>query len=433
MRHKYKMPLIIIAILFVFSITFGVSYSLYFANPIDKKNTSLIETSEVLSVNYLNGRTYDETNLLNGDELVKKISVTNVSDHDTFVTISLMDVEKNCDKLKLKVVDNKNDEVIYEDYISNVDSEVVKTILLEPTNTISYTFTIINEGEDTKFSANLLTYTESYKSELVTFKDVILNNNKVNEGSVSFKGISNTNEGLIKTNDDLGTAYYFRGNVDNNYVSINGIMFRILRINGDDSIRLITENVLDDLSSYNNNTSNDVDFKNRLLMENSNIKTKLDSFISSNLSDYSKHISTTNYCNDVNVSSENDNTIYLNSYSRLFVDDLPSLICSGTLYKANVGIISADEVVLAGAYQDKTNTSYFLYNPNIKNGYWTMSGSKVNESNNTVYSIAVLTNGSLNADKKTSLELGIRPVISLDKNTQVMGSGTSSDPYTIKK
>ena len=45
--------------------------------------------------------------------------------------------------------------------------------------------------------------------------------------------------GLYATNDDDGTSYFYRGAVENNYLSFAGFIWRIVRINGNDSIRLI--------------------------------------------------------------------------------------------------------------------------------------------------------------------------------------------------
>jgi len=45
--------------------------------------------------------------------------------------------------------------------------------------------------------------------------------------------------GVYKTEDDLGTSYYFRGNVTNNYVYFANKYWRIIRINGDGTIRMI--------------------------------------------------------------------------------------------------------------------------------------------------------------------------------------------------
>ena len=57
--------------------------------------------------------------------------------------------------------------------------------------------------------------------------------------------------------DDYGISYYFRGNVQNNFVSFAGMCWRIVRITGDGSIKL----ALYDYSSANcTNTGNDLAF-----------------------------------------------------------------------------------------------------------------------------------------------------------------------------
>ena len=70
------------------------------------------------------------------------------------------------------------------------------------------------------------------------------------------KGTTASDAGLYKTQDDLGDSYYYRGNVTNNYVQfgsyaanseVNGTTYteetlmywRIVRINGDGTIRLV--------------------------------------------------------------------------------------------------------------------------------------------------------------------------------------------------
>ena len=52
--------------------------------------------------------------------------------------------------------------------------------------------------------------------------------------------------------DDYGTSYYFRGAVTNNYVKFANKFWRIIRINGDGSIRMI----YDGTQAYDNGTSN---------------------------------------------------------------------------------------------------------------------------------------------------------------------------------
>ncbi len=46
---------------------------------------------------------------------------------------------------------------------------------------------------------------------------------------------------LSVTEDDYGISYYYRGNVKDNYIDFNGMCWRIVRIEGDGSIKLILE------------------------------------------------------------------------------------------------------------------------------------------------------------------------------------------------
>ena len=75
----------------------------------------------------------------------------------------------------------------------------------------------------------------------------------VNEnGTVKVTNSESTNSYLCSAPDDYGTSYYYRGNVENNWVKFAGYYWRILRVNGDGSIRMIyagDANVIDGLSN----------------------------------------------------------------------------------------------------------------------------------------------------------------------------------------
>ena len=75
----------------------------------------------------------------------------------------------------------------------------------------------------------------------------------VNEdGTVQVTSGESTNGYLCSAPDDYGTSYYYRGNVENNWVKFGGFYWRILRINGDGSIRMIyagDASVIDTLSN----------------------------------------------------------------------------------------------------------------------------------------------------------------------------------------
>lgn len=52
-------------------------------------------------------------------------------------------------------------------------------------------------------------------------------------------------DGMYATTDDYGTTYYYRGAEDDNYVKFNGMLWRIIRIDGNSNIRLIYNDVID--------------------------------------------------------------------------------------------------------------------------------------------------------------------------------------------
>jgi len=59
------------------------------------------------------------------------------------------------------------------------------------------------------------------------------------DGTVNVTRDEITNGYICSAPDDYGTSYYYRGNVKNNYVKFGGYYWRILRVNGDGSIRMI--------------------------------------------------------------------------------------------------------------------------------------------------------------------------------------------------
>ncbi len=59
------------------------------------------------------------------------------------------------------------------------------------------------------------------------------------DGSVSVTGVEATDGYLCKAKDAYGDSYYYRGNVTNNYVLFADKYWRIVRINGDGTVRVI--------------------------------------------------------------------------------------------------------------------------------------------------------------------------------------------------
>ena len=89
----------------------------------------------------------------------------------------------------------------------------------------------------TTTNLSIVYYVVSATSSSYTYKTVTSN--------------KNTTEALLaSTEDDYGMSYYFRGSVKNNYVQFANKCWRIVRINGDSSVKLVLHN--DNTSSASN-------------------------------------------------------------------------------------------------------------------------------------------------------------------------------------
>lgn len=96
--------------------------------------------------------------------------------------------------------------------------------------------------------ANLSCTSEKHEAGTLAY-EILSNNGGANyihgRPSPDVYAVATTNEGIFYSVDNYGLSYYFRGAVDNNWVKFGkdkdnkDIYWRILRINGDQSIRLI--------------------------------------------------------------------------------------------------------------------------------------------------------------------------------------------------
>ena len=299
---------------------------------------------------------------------------------------------------------------------------------------------------------------------------------------------------LFTAEDDYGTSLVFAGDIDNNWVSFAGYYWRIIRINGDGSVRMIysgedTGSVTDanrtgettqiGTSAYNTNYNDnayvgymygtpgsDTYEETHANINDSTIKTVIDNWYQTNLASYSSYISTDQgFCNDRSINNtdevwlENDtklgygtNITAYGPYGRMLQNgnwlstQRPTLKCNQSndyftisdSSKRNhnldypIGLITIDEVVLAGGFGGITsssyNNNYYLYS---NQNYWTMSPCYF-FTNGYASMFIISTSGTLSGFYSSSSLVGIRPVINLDANVTLSGSGTSTDPYIVE-
>jgi len=285
--------------------------------------------------------------------------------------------------------------------------------------------------------------------------------------------------GLYKTQDDDGDTYYFRGSVENNYVKFTNKWWRIIRINGDGSIRLIYdgtsahangEKTADSIAvasqTFNANRDDNmyVGFKYTSgqvhgLGTKSNALTQLETWYQNNLASYASKIDTNaGFCGDRTPSTSSTEinnqggtgttyTIY-GAYIRLYTNKIPTLTCANAsdLYtvsssiKGNksltypIGLITGDEVSMAGGAWGNNNYGYYLYNGQK---YWTMSPSYYDSYYDGIPCVFYMhSNGYLYNDGVHSMYNGLRPVINLKANTTFTFTGagikgTMTNPYIV--
>ena len=255
--------------------------------------------------------------------------------------------------------------------------------------------------------------------------------------------------------DDYGEVYYFAGNPTDNWVKWAGFYWRIIRINGDGSLRLIYQgtsantigtNTQIKTSAFNGsyNRSEYVGLKYTSGQQhgqnsNSTIMGELNTWYQNNLQSYSDDIDTNvGFCSDRNMasgyswSSEPSSTIYYAGYDRLVKTSSnvnPSYKCSNSsdLLKIPVGLITADEVIMAGLPWSGSTTSNYLYTGQY---YWTMSPFGFN--GRYAYVFFVRSDGNLYNYGNVNNSRGVRPVINLKADTQFSGgNGTSENPFIV--
>ena len=290
-----------------------------------------------------------------------------------------------------------------------------------------------------------------------------------NEGIPVFNQVATTDEGIYASEDDYGTSYYFRGAVENNYVQFGGFYWRIIRINGDGSIRMI----YDGTSAHTNGESSSdrqigtsafspggdnayVGYMYGMVgagtyeethanINDSTAKTIVDNWYKTNIVDngYSDKVADVVYCNDRSLNSGNgygtEKTRY-NAALRLVTINQPSLICTNKndrftvddVSKGNgaltypVGLITTDEIHMAGVNWGGINTNFYLFNGQT---FFTMSPSSF--SGTTPYIYRFFNNGSFSGSG-VNASAGLRPVISLKSSVELLGSGTIEDPFVVQ-
>ena len=282
-------------------------------------------------------------------------------------------------------------------------------------------------------------------------------NDPIKEDKPDFSTAATDDEGLIKDIDEDGETYYFRGAVEDNYVKINGLtwadsdgdyhstgedmLWRIVRINGDGTIRLIADGSIGE-SAFNENSADEKyvgytygnSAPNKQNGEDSTIKKYLENWYTGNMMEYDKYIANTRYCNDTTVASIEESETDYGAYGRLWIGQ-PSFECENTTknyggeYDLKIGLITADEVVFAGGFPDDFNESYYLYGKS-DNDFLTGSPADFLSEDGDVWLVDKF--DAFPYPALVSNQVDVFPVINLKSDIlYTEGNGTKLNPYTV--
>ena len=283
-------------------------------------------------------------------------------------------------------------------------------------------------------------------------------------GRTNFSSIDNGTPSLYTGSDDQGTTYYFSGDGSrmNNWVSFAGAKWRIIRINGNGSIRLLyagsggEDGYIGSTQAYNTSynhpayvgwkyTKGGSSSADRGNANKSNAYSTVESWYNG-LSTTDKNYIDGNaiYCNDRNIGSGSYSTsssFYYAAYTRLITNKTPTYECSNTSDRfTTFGLMTADEVAFAGGKYGANSPKAYYYlaqdgtsSITGSSWWWTMSPFGWDGTYAGVFAVygssapGYLLNAVVNPSGVV-----VRPVVSLKSSVLVTGgSGTGSNPYTL--
>ena len=499
--------------IFVAIIFIGATYAFFTAGMSSENSTTVRADAGTMKITYSGGANINLAGIYPKDDVwaTKTITVTgnNTTDAEMYYKLTLVvdsNTFKTDDPLQYELVSTNtstNGEII-----PNISKTDITGTSIElgnghfvKANNAKHTYelkiyypkkaTSQNANQGAAFSAHV-EITSAKAPTVSTLAQTILAKNEV-KTPITTPGaaISTADEALLASaEDDYGTSYYFRGAVKNNYVEFANKCWRIVRISGDGSVKLILHNdnkagVANPCDAANNSASAafarysgtthksafNTNFEDNAYVgfkfgtvgaidyasthantNNSTILTKLETWYNNNLKTYESVIDDNVWCNDkTNVTDKTydpwgnkpnglgygTNVTYYGATQRLTSKSNsaggtgPSLKCNGELSKitSKVGLITADELAFAGYARGLSNTTTYLQENATDTYWWSLSPGDFGGGNASVWFVhgdGGFGSGIVNSPG------AVRPSISLKSTTNVTGNGTSDTPYIVK-
>jgi len=477
--ERVKKKIVIVLAILVLLLTVGLSYA-YFTGMIFGKGKKMSVLAKEVKIIFTDDMTLGNTEIVPGWKESKQFSVENDSSDVFNYNIIMKDLVNTFVTegfLQYKITStNGYNMTEYEDIPKSSESKdvtLISGISIDAGVTQVYTIEFVYHDSDTvdqsadqgKTISGVLAIEEAGVScddntLACTIKQAYPSSGTRSSFSSAYSTTALHEAPDYNASDSFsGTSYYFTGN-PNNWVEFAGKKWRVIRINGNGSVRLLYagsggEDGYIGSSAYNNSynhpgyvgwkysTGSSLDAI-RGNANKSNAYTTVENWYNALSSTDKNYIDTgAIYCNDRGLASgssfSTSSTFYYAARRRLYDRKAPTLECSNTSDRFyNFGLMTADEVVAAGGLND-TNSPKAYYYLNASGGssigskfWWTMSPYDWDDT----YARVFFVYGSIAPGKLNNLYVDgsgvVRPVVSLKSSVLVTGgTGTASDPYKL--
>ncbi len=271
MYHSISKKIVIVScIICIFLLLIFIrSYSFFINQLGETHNEEINTTTATLALIFSDGNMGFSKSLNFGETAVKTFTIENTGTLESFVNLNFENLintyTHNSLTFTLSYSETENGEyqtIVMDRNIFTSDSPIKQVIVsnLKIPSKTKYFYKLditlnylenINQTDDLQatFSTN---FSISEGKENIV-KKIKASAHPENE-QPNFSIAATTDEGVYQTTDDYGTSYYFRGAVKNNYVKFAGFYWRIIRVNGDGTLRIIYDGTE---AHSNEDTSND--------------------------------------------------------------------------------------------------------------------------------------------------------------------------------
>lgn len=226
------------------------------------------------------------------------------------------------------------------------------------------------------------------------FITLCLETNKPEDQKVFADNIKDNNEDN-ENFKNINGDYYFEGIENNNYIRYSNLMWRIVRVNSNNTVTLVLDNSISALASGQNKPYND----SYINMWLNNQDKDYTGILEKNLNNTNEYLTNTNTCKDI-------------------INDTKNITCKDLLEDTLITVPSLSDYVNTGGQKGFMNNEEFFYltNSNNENKLWYVDDD-----------------GKVSTSDGTDV-IGVKPVITLEHDiTLITGDGSQDNPYAIEE